>query len=201
MKKINLHPVTPEKRFLKDIARFLENSGIMIYPTDSGYSLGCSALSKKAIRRLYQIKRPSKKYNMALMFQNFSPISEFARLHNNAFKFMKSLVPGAYTFILPATNRGRKLLEVKRPEMGIRFPDHPFLSALHQLFPDPILTTSARVHDNDIFSVPDEIEKVFSAKVDLVVDCGPIPQRPTTVISLIDTDPVLIRGGAGVLPF
>jgi tRNA threonylcarbamoyl adenosine modification protein (Sua5/YciO/YrdC/YwlC family) len=201
MKKIHLHPVTPEKRFIHEIVKILSHDGIMIYPTDSGYSLGCSALSRKAMRRLYQLKRPSKKYNMALMFQNFSPIPEFARLTNNSFKFMKHLVPGPYTFILPATNRGRKLLDVKRPEMGIRFPDHPFLSSLHAEFPDPILTTSARVNDEDIFSIPDEIEKAFSANVDLIVDCGPIRQSPTTVISLVREEPELIRQGSGVVPF
>jgi tRNA threonylcarbamoyl adenosine modification protein (Sua5/YciO/YrdC/YwlC family) len=201
MRKLKVHPVTPERWHIREIARVLADDGIFIYPTDSGYSMGCSALSKKGIKKLYQLKRPAKKYSMSLMFQNFSAIAEFARLDNHAFKFMKPLVPGAYTFILPATNRGRKLLEVKRPEMGIRFPDNRFLEALHREFPDPILAASARVRDDDIVSEPDEIEKMYAANVDLIVDCGPVPQNPTTVISLVTGKPEVIREGAGSVPF
>ncbi|MBF0432887.1 MAG: threonylcarbamoyl-AMP synthase [Fibrobacteria bacterium] len=197
MIKVEVHPVTPEKRFITKIANVFSSDGILIYPTDSGYSLGCSALSKKAIKHLYKLKKPAKKYNMALMFQHFSPISEFAQLDNFAFKYMKPLVPGPYTFILPPTNWGRKMLEVKRLEMGIRFPDHPLLSALYTEFPDPILTTSAHLNPDDVFVEPDEIERIYSSNVDMIVDCGPIPQKPTTVISLINGTPELIRQGTG----
>ncbi len=200
MQHLICHPVTPQKPLISKVVQALIQDKIIIYPTDSGYSMGCSAHSKKAIKRIYQIKKPSKKYSMALMFQHFSPISEFAHLDNHAFKFMKHLVPGPFTFILPATNKGRKLLEVKRAEMGVRFPDHPFLSALYPEFPDPIITTSARVSDEDITAEPNEIEQLFSSKVDMLIDCGSLYHNPTTVVSLLSGEPELVRQGAGKIP-
>jgi len=199
--RLSVHPITPQKRFVDQTVKFLENGSVLILPTESGYTMGCSALSKKGLHKLYQIKKPAKKYSMALMFRDFSSVSEFARIDNYAFKFMKPLVPGPYTFILPATNLGRKLLDVKRPEMGIRFSNHPFIQVLHESLSGPVITTSAKIQADDIFSIPDEIERAFSSNVDLIIDSGPIPQNPTTIIRLIDQEPEVVREGAGSLPF
>ncbi len=197
MKNFRIHPLTPEKRFIAEISRLITCDAIMICPTDSGYSLGCSARSKKAIKRLYQMIKPSKKHNMTLILQDFSTISEFAKMDNQTFKFIKQRVPGPYTFILPATNQGRKLLEVKRPEMGVRFANHSFLTSLFETCSHPLLTTSARINDDDIFTEPDEIAKTYQSQVDLIVDCGPIPLTPTTIFSLVTEQPLVLRYGAG----
>lgn len=199
--RLELHPVTPQTRLMRRVLEVFEADGVVIYPTDSGYSLGCNALSKKAINRLYHIKRAMKKYLMALMVRDFSALSEFARVDNSAFRYMKHLVPGPYTFVLPSTNRARKLLEVNRPEVGVRMPKSPFTDALFALAPEAvILTTAAKIQEEDILIDPQEIEEQYGHLVDLIVDQGPKPVTPTTVIALRDDMVEVIREGAGLIP-
>ncbi len=174
---------------------------VVIYPTDSGYSMGCDALSKKAVNKLYHVKRAMKKYLMALMVRDFSELSEFAKVETAAFRFMKSLVPGPYTFVLPATVRSRKILDVNRPEVGVRMPDCPFTNTLFQMSPQAvILTTAAKIREEDNFIDPAEIEDTYGHLVDLIVDMGPQAINPTTVISLVGEAPEVLREGAGPVP-
>ena len=196
-----LHPVTPEARHMRRVLDVLEKGGICVYPTDSGYSLGCDARNRVAVNKLYHLKRAIKKYVMALMVRDFSAVSDFARVDNFAFRYMKKIAPGPYTFILPATVHGRKILDVKRPEVGVRMPTHPFADALFALKPDLILlTTAAKIREDDIFTDPAEIEDAFGHEVDLVLDMGPVAVNPTTVISLVDGEAVVIREGQGAVP-
>lgn len=199
--RLQLHPVTPQIRLMKRVAEAFEADGVIIYPTDSGYSMGCNALSRKAVNRLYHLKRAMKKYLMALMVRDFGALSEFARVDNSAFRYMKHLVPGPYTFILPATVRSRKLLDVNRPEVGVRMPKGPFTDALFSLAPEAvILTTAARIQEDDVLIDPEDIEEKYGHLVDLVVDMGPMPVNPTTVIALQDGMAEVVREGAGPVP-
>lgn len=197
---LSLHPETPQRRYIPRIVKVFEHDGLVVYPTDSGYSVGCNARSKKAIRKLYQLKRGMKKYIMALMFHDFRDITEFAQVDNFAFRYMKHLLPGPYTIILPATNQTAKILDVKRKEVGVRMPDHPFFAALAEVFPGPVLNTAAQLHSEDALSDPEDLLELFKGKVDLIVDMGPVPIRPTTVISLVDGEPEVLRPGAGPVP-
>lgn len=184
----------------KVLAAFAEGQ-VVIYPTDSGYSMGCDALSKKAVNKLYHVKRAMKKYLMALMVRDFSELSEFAKVDTSAFRFMKSLAPGPFTFILPATVRSRKILDVNRPEVGVRMPDCPFTNTLFEMSPKAvILTTAAKIREEDSFIDPAEIEETYGHVVDLIVDMGPLPINPTTVISLVGEAPEVVREGAGRIP-
>lgn len=199
--RLALHPVTPEARLIPRVLDVFEKGGLVVYPTDSGYSLGCDALNHGAVHRLYHLKRAVKKYFMALMVRDFSVVSDFAKMDNASYRYMKKLVPGPYTFVLPATTRGRKILDVKRPEIGIRMPDCPFGAALFKIKPDFILlATAARIHEDEHFSDPDAIDEVFGHEIDLLVDMGPVPINPTTVISLVNGEPEVIRAGAGAIP-
>jgi tRNA threonylcarbamoyl adenosine modification protein (Sua5/YciO/YrdC/YwlC family) len=198
---IPLHPVTPEARHMKRVLEVLDKGGICVYPTDSGYSLGCDARNRSAVNKLYHLKRVIKKYLMALMVRDFSTVTDFARVDNTAYRYMKKLVPGPYTFVLPATAHGKKILDVKRPEVGVRMPRHPFADALFALRPDAILlTTAAKVREEDHFIDPAEIEDTFGHEVDLVLDMGPVAVNPTTVISLVGGEPEVIREGQGAVP-
>jgi tRNA threonylcarbamoyl adenosine modification protein (Sua5/YciO/YrdC/YwlC family) len=193
-----LHPVTPEARHLKRFLETLDKGGICVYPTDSGYSLGCDARNRTAVNRLYHLKRAMKKYQMALMVRDFSAVTDFARVDNSAYRYMKRLVPGPYTFVLPATARGRKLLDAKRPEVGVRMPAHPFADALFALRPELVLlTTAAKVREDEFFTDPEEIEAAFGHEVDLVMGMDAVAVNPTTVVSLVSGDPELIRQGQG----
>ncbi len=197
MLRFELHPITPQVRLIKKVVEVFEEGGIVIYPTDSGYSMGCHARHKQAIQRLYQLKRNLKKYVMALMFHEFASITEFAIVENAAYRYMKNRLPGPYTFILPANKQGKKILEVKRPEIGVRMPQHVFFDSLHQISTEPILNTAARVKDEDFYIDPDDIAEAFEHFVDLLVDMGPIQRNPTTVISLVSGIPEVLREGAG----
>jgi tRNA threonylcarbamoyl adenosine modification protein (Sua5/YciO/YrdC/YwlC family) len=199
--RLELHPVTPQVRLMRRVLETFEADGLVIYPTDSGYSLGCNALSRKALNKLYHVKRAMKKYLMALMVRDFSALSEFARIDNAAFRYMKHLVPGPYTFVLPSTVRARKLLEVNRPEVGVRMPRSAFTDALFALAPKSvILTTAAKIQEEDILIDPVQIEEQYGHLVDLIVDQGPKPVTPTTVIALREESVEVIREGAGPVP-
>jgi tRNA threonylcarbamoyl adenosine modification protein (Sua5/YciO/YrdC/YwlC family) len=196
-----LHPVTPEARHMKRVLETFEKGGIVVYPTDSGYSLGCDARNRTAVNKLYHLKRAMKKYLMALMVRDFSTVTDFAHVDNTAYRTMKKLVPGPYTFILPATAHGKKILDVKRPEVGVRMPAHPFADALFALKPDAILlTTAAKIREEDNYVDPAEIEETFGHEVDLVLDMGTAAVNPTTVISLVSGVPELVRAGQGAFP-
>lgn len=197
MKRLELHPINPQARLMKQVVQVFESGGIVIYPTDSGYSMGCYANDKKSINRLYHMKRNVTKYVMALMFHEFSSITDFAIVENIAYRYMKNRLPGPYTFILKANKQGKKILDVKRPEIGVRMPEHPFFETLHSISTEPILNTAARIHHDDFYIDPDDIEEVFGNSVDLLVDMGPVPHNPTTVVSLVDGMPELIRQGVG----
>lgn len=199
--RLELHPVNPEVRFMKKVMDAFAAGEVVVYPTDSGYSMGCDALSKKGVNKLYHLKRAMKKYLMALMVRDFGALSEFAKVETSAFRYMKAVVPGPYTFILPATVRSRKILDVNRPEVGVRMPSSPFTDALFKLSPEAvILTTAAKIREEDHFIDPAEIESAYGNLVDLIVDLGPLPVTPTTVISLVADAPEILREGAGPIP-
>jgi len=186
---------------MKRVLETFEKGGIVVYPTDSGYSMGCDAGNRPAVNKLYHLKRAIKKFYMALMARDFSTISDFAKVDNAAYRYMKKLVPGPYTFVLPATSHGKKILDVKRPEVGVRMPSHPFADALFALKPEILLlTTAAKVREDENFTDPAEIEETFGHEVDLVLDMGPIALNPTTIISLVSGEPEVIREGQGPLP-
>jgi tRNA threonylcarbamoyl adenosine modification protein (Sua5/YciO/YrdC/YwlC family) len=198
---LKIHPVTPEARHMKKVLETFEKGGLVVYPTDSGYSVGCNAGNRAAVNKLYHLKRAMKKYVMALMARDFSAITDFAKVDNFAYRYMKKLVPGPYTFVLPATAHGNKILDAKRPEVGVRMPRHVFADALFKLKPEILLlTTAAKVREDENFSDPEEIEATFGQDVDLVLDMGPLALNPTTIISLVNGEPEVIREGQGPVP-
>ncbi len=199
--RIELHPVTPQSRFIRRIHEILEKDGLIIYPLDSGYALGCSARSRKAANRLYQLKGTRTKYLTALVAADFSMVSEFAKVDNYAYRYMKHMLPGPYTFILPVAHQGKRILDVNRTEVGIRMPNSAFLAALYEIDPSLVLlATSARVSDEEAIQDPDDIEAKYAGQVDAIVDMGPIPVQPTTIISLVGGQPEVLREGAGPIP-
>ena len=194
MQIIEIHPVTPQVRLVKQVAEVFREGGLVIYPTVAGYAIGCDANNKKAIKRLYSVKGAIKKPLMALMFRNISDMAPYAKVDNFAYRVMKDRVPGPYTFILPAQVHIARLLDVKRLEVGVRVPCHPFLLELHNHWAGPILNTGARLRDDEDFTDPEELEKAFRGKADLLVSCGEIAVNPTNVVRLADGVVEVIRG-------
>lgn len=197
MKRIKIHPLNPEKRLMTEIVNTIKDGGLLIYPTDSGYTLGCTIHSKKALMRLYMMKKQIKKYTMTLMVHDFPILSEWAEMQNFMYKYMKHCLPGPFTFILQATKACQKALDVKRDEIGVRMPEHAFFKSLVPLCDHALLTTSANPHHDDPIVNPNDIEKEFGNRVDLIVDMGVLPINDTTIISFISGEAEVIRQGVG----
>jgi len=197
MKRISIHPENPQGRFLKTASDVLRDGGLIIYPTDSIYGLGCDLFNKRAIEKIYQIKGNDKRKCLSFICPDLKGISEYAYVSNAAYKIMRHLLPGPYTFILNATRQVPKVLLEKRKTVGIRVPDNTVCHALLAEFGNPVISTSARLPDQDYVGNPDMIESIFEKKVDLFLDAGPGSMEPSTVIDLTQDEPVLVRQGKG----
>ena len=199
MKRLPIHPANPQGRSLKAAAEVLRNGGLVIYPTDSVYGLGCDLFNKKAVEKIYQIKGNDKRKFLSFICPDLKGISEYAYVSNPAYKIMRHLLPGPYTFILHATRQVPRILLERRKTVGIRVPDNTVCHALLSVFGSPIISTSACMPDQNFLSDPDEIAETFSHTVDLFLDAGPGGLEPSTIIDLTQDEPVLVRQGKGPL--
>jgi tRNA threonylcarbamoyl adenosine modification protein (Sua5/YciO/YrdC/YwlC family) len=197
MKRLAIHPENPQGRFLSAAADILREGGLIIYPTDSIYGLGCDLFNKRAIEKIYQIKGNDKRKYLSFICPDLKGISEFAYISNAAYKIMRHLLPGPYTFILNATRQVPKVLLEKRKTVGIRVPDNIVCHALLAEFGNPVISTSACLPDQEYIGEPDTIESTFTRRVDLFLDAGPGATEPSTVIDLTQDEPILIRQGKG----
>lgn len=197
MKRISIHPENPQGRFLKTAVGVLRDGGLIVYPTDTIYGLGCDLFNKHAIEKIYQIKGNDKRKYLSFICSDLKKISEYAYVSNAAYKIMRRLLPGPYTFILNATRQVPKVLLEKRKTVGIRVPDNAVCNALLAEFGNPVISTSACLSGQDYIGDPDVIESTFTRKVDLFLDVGSGGLEPSTVIDLTQDEPVLIRPGKG----
>jgi len=197
MKRLAIHPENPQGRFIKTAADVLRKGGLIVYPTDSIYGLGCDLFNKHAIEKIYQIKGNDKRKYLSFICPDLKGIAEYAYVSNAAYKIMRHLLPGPYTFILNATRQVPKVLLEKRKTVGIRVPDNIVCQALLSEFGNPVISTSASLPGRDYIGDPERIESAFDRRVDLFLDAGPGSVVPSTVIDLTQDEPVLIRQGRG----
>jgi len=195
----NIHPDNPQQRLLSEAAAIIRRGGIVIYPTDSCYALGCSLEHKTSIDQIRRIRNLSVNHLMTLVCRDLSEISNYAYVDNKAFRLMKSLTPGPYTFVCKAKRDvPRRLQHPKRKTIGIRIPDNTIALSLLDCLGEPILSTSLILPDADwAESEPDEIEEKLGNRVDLIIDGGACSIESTTMIDLDETEPVVIRQGKG----
>ena len=194
-----INPEHPEPRKIKKCVEVLKNGGVIAYPTGTVYGFGCDLYNKKAIEKVYQIKGADRKKPFSFLCQDLSNIATYAVVTDKAYRIMKRLVPGPYTFILEATKEVPKLVQSKRKTVGIRVPDHPIAQALLQELGSPIISTSARRGEGEILNDPKEIAKQFPG-VDIVIDGGLGGITPSTVIAIdFEGNIEIIREGAGPL--
>ncbi len=195
-----INPENPQKRLILQAVNILRKGGVIVYPTDTYYGIGCNIMDKKAIEKIYTIKqrRPNKPFSF--ICPDLGDISIYAKVSNAAYRTMKRLLPGPYTFILPGTKMVPKIMLTKRKTAGIRVPANPIAIALARELGNPILSTSAtrpKDPDNQKFSDPSLIHDFLGNALDLVIDGGRVPNQPSSVISLLDNEPQVIRYGAG----
>jgi len=194
---LEINPVNPQQRKIDQVANLLRDGGVIAYPTDTIYGLGCDITNKKAIERVYQIKRRPKDKPFSFLCSDLKNISQYAKVSNYAYKTMRRLLPGPYTFILEGSHLVPKMMLTKRRTAGIRVPDNPICMALINSLGNPILSTSAASPEDELFSEPWLIDDHFGKLLDAVIDGGPVPGEPSSVISLIGDEPVIIREGLG----
>ncbi len=175
----------------------LLDGAIIAYPTDTQYGIGCDLFQKKAIEKIYRLKKRSPKKPFSFICSDLTDIAEYAKVSNYAYRTMRRLLPGPYTFILEGTRMVPKIMVNNRKEAGIRVPQHNICLALVEELGHPIINTTATTDDDAVLSDPEEIEQVFKGSVDLVIDGGPVPNMPSTVVSLIGDEPVIQREGLG----
>jgi tRNA threonylcarbamoyl adenosine modification protein (Sua5/YciO/YrdC/YwlC family) len=194
---IKVNPFNPQARLIQRAVDILAKGGLVVYPTDTNYGIGCDILNKKAIERIYQLKQRDKSKPFSFICSELKNISHYAKVSNYAYKTMKRLLPGPYTFILEGSKLVPRIMLTKRKTAGIRVPDHKICLELVRGLGNPIITTSATMPDGSTLNDPSLIHEMFGNRIDLVIDGDIVPGNPSSVISLINDLPEIIRKGLG----
>jgi tRNA threonylcarbamoyl adenosine modification protein (Sua5/YciO/YrdC/YwlC family) len=204
---ISINPDFPQGRQLDRVAKILAGGGLIAYPTDTQYGIGCDLRQKRSIEKLYRLKKRSVKRPFSLICADLTHISEYARVSNFAYRTMRRILPGPFTVVLPGTRLVPQIMLSRRHECGIRVPGHNVSIGIVKALGSPIINTSASLpspdgkEDDEAATLaatdPLEIEDIFRGQLDAVVDGGPVPGHLSTVVSLMDDDPVIIRQGLG----
>ncbi|MEQ5800923.1 L-threonylcarbamoyladenylate synthase [Halomonas sp. H10-9-1] len=199
-----IHPENPQKRLIDQAIGIIRAGGVVAYPTDSGYALGCSLGEKKAIDKIKRLRSLDDKHNFTLVCSDLSEIGTYAKVDNAVFRLLKAHTPGAYTFILNATTEvPRLLLHPKRRSIGVRVPDHAITHALLAALGEPLMSVTLIPVDEELpMTDAEEIRERFGAHLDLIIDGGACHLEPTSVVDLRELPPVILREGRGdVAPF
>ena len=198
-KIIEIHPVDPQPRLVAKIVETIREGGLIAYPTDSSYAFGCHIGDKRAMDRIRRIRRTDKNHNFTLVCSDLSEISTYARVDNWAYRMLKAMTPGPYTFILPATREVPKRLQhPKRRTIGLRVPDHPLVRAVLEALGEPIMSSTLLLPGDDLpLTDPRDIEERIGHDIDLIIDAGPTGIDPTSVIDLSEGTVEVLRVGRG----
>jgi tRNA threonylcarbamoyl adenosine modification protein (Sua5/YciO/YrdC/YwlC family) len=187
----------PQTRLITKVVDILERGGVIAYPTDTTYGIGCSIMNKRGIERIYSIKQREKKKPFSFICSDLSDIARYAKVSNYQYKIMKRLLPGAYTFVLPASSTVPDLLVTKQKTVGIRIPDNTICLAIVRQLGHPIITTSANRTGEEPIGDPVSVDRELGKQLDLVVDGGVLSATVSSVVSLIDDIPMVLRKGMG----
>lgn len=199
MQYYEVHPVSPQSRFLAAAVEVLRKGGVIVYPTDSTYALACAIGEKAALDRIRAIRRLSERHHFTLACRDLSDIANYAKVDNPTYRTLKAHTPGRYTFVLPATRQVPRILQhPKRKSIGIRIPNHPVALALLQQWGEPLMTTSLILPGDDLpLTEPEDIRERLGQQVDLILAAGAGGTEPSTMVDLTGPTPQLMRLGAG----
>ena len=198
---ITINPINPQARLIEKVVDCLKSGGVIAYPTDTYYGIGCDIMNKKAIEKVYALKKRDKNKPFSFICSDLKHINDFAKVTNSAYRTLKRCLPGPYTFILEGTKLVPKIMLTKRRTAGIRVPDNLICMAIIQALGNPIISTSATLLGDE--PMPDAwmIEESFPTQIDMVIDGGPVPNKPSSVISLMNDEPEILREGAGPVDY
>ncbi len=194
-----IHPDNPQSRLLRQAATIVEEGGLIVYPTDSGYALGCALGNKSALERIRRLRQLDKNHNMTLVCSDLSQLATYARVSNPIFRLLKAFTPGSYTFILNATNEvPRLMLHPKRKTLGLRVPENIITLSLLECLEAPLMSTTLILPGATApLGEPEAIKDLLGNQIDLVIDGGNCGQEPTTVVDLTGEYPDILRVGKG----
>jgi len=198
-KIIDIHPKDPQPRRVAKVVDIIRSGGLIAYPTDSSYAFGCHIGDSKAINRIHRIRRTDKKHNFTLVCRDLSEISLYARVDNWAYRLIKSMTPGPYTFILPATREVPKRLQnPRRRTIGLRVPDHALVHALLKALGEPIMSSTLLL-PGDEYPLTDayEIDRRIGHSIEAIIEAGPVGFEPTSVLDLTEGYAKVLRAGRG----
>ncbi len=195
-----IHPQDPQPRLVKRCVEILCKGGVIVYPTDSSYALGCRMDNREGLERIRKIRRLEEDHNFTLVCIDISQISTFAKMNNEGFRLIKSLTPGPFTFILEATKETPKRLQhVKRKTVGIRLPDDPITDAIVTELAEPLFSSTLIMPGEEgAMTDPEDIRDRLEKEVDLIIDAGVVAYEPTTIIGFTGDSPEVIRQGKGI---
>ncbi len=188
---LSINPDNPQQRLIRRVSEILEDGGVIVYPTDTFYGIGCDLFNKKAIEQIYRLKNRPLTKPFSFVCDSLKEISRYALVSNYAYKNMKRLLPGPYTFVLEGTRLVPRIMLTKRKTVGIRVPDNQTCLDIVSTFGRPIISTSAGYDD------PYSIKEAYGSQVDVIIDGGVLSQNPSSVVSLINDQPEIIRQGKG----
>lgn len=194
-----IHPDNPQARLVRQAADIIRQGGVVVYPTDSAYALGCHIGDKSALDRIRRIRKLDDKHNFTLVCRDLSEIATYAKVNNTVYRLLRHATPGPYTFILKATSEvPRRMMQVKRKTIGLRVPENAIAQALLADLGEPLMSVSLIMPGEDLPLIdPYEIRDLLQHEVDLVIDGGWCGMEATTVVDLVDETPVILRAGKG----
>jgi tRNA threonylcarbamoyl adenosine modification protein (Sua5/YciO/YrdC/YwlC family) len=201
MRVIHIHPQNPQGRLIQQAVQVLENGGVIVYPSDTSYALAANIFDKKSVERLYAIKRSDKSQLFSCICYDFAKISEYAFVSTQAYRIMNHHLPGPYTFILRGKTALPKITLTKRKTIGIRMPNFAIPKALYEASGIPFFSTGIKMEDGELLNDPEMIEDKIGHAVDLIIDGGEVPYAPSSIISLEEDVPAIIREGSGELSY
>ncbi|PID73357.1 MAG: threonylcarbamoyl-AMP synthase [Desulfobacterales bacterium] len=194
---LDINRENPQPRLIRKAVTILLQGGLIAYPTDTQYGIGCDIMNKKAIEKVYRLKQQDRKKPFSFMCADLTHISDYAKVTNYAYKTMKRLLPGPYTFILEGSRLVPKIMLTRRRAAGIRVPDHLICTELVRELGNPVITTTASGAGGEIFHDASLLHDYFNDRVDMIIDGGPVPGESSSVISLIGDKPEVLRKGLG----
>ncbi len=194
---LEINSDNPQSRLVGKVVDLLKSGGIIAYPTDTTYGIGCSIFNKKGIERIYLLKQREKKKPFSFICSEISEVAKYAKVSNYAFKIMKRYLPGPFTFVLTASSIVPDLLVTKQKTVGIRIPDNKICMEIVSGLGHPIITTSANISGEDPIGDPEDVDRKLGKQLDIVVNGGVLSAEVSSVISLINDIPVVLRKGVG----
>jgi len=196
---LKIHPEHPETKKIERVVEILKSGGVLVYPTDTIYGLGCDIFNKSAVEKIYKLKGRDRKKPLSIICSDIKEAAKYAIIQDYAYRLMKKTLPGPYTFVLKARSEIPKTFLPKNRTVGIRIPKNQICLEIAKKLENPIITTSLNISGQKVMTSPNELSKELANKIDIIIDVGELPQQPSSIIDLSEDSPIILREGLGDL--